>query len=273
MITLFHYDFMRHAFMAGTLAAITAGSVGYFLVLRQQSFAGHALSHIGFSGAAGAGLLNISPMAGQLLLTLLAAACMGALGSKLDKKDVAIGIVLAFSLGLGMLFLYLYNTYATQAISILFGDLLGISTVILQRLLALSLITLIGLGLIARPLLFATLAPELAKAKGLSLNWISIVFFILVALAVTIASSAVGILLVFSLLVGPPAAAQNLTNTFLTGFFLSILLGIGCVWLGLYLAYVSNWPVSFWISLLSLILYLGTANKFIFLDHQSTKLC
>lgn len=250
------YGFMRSAFAAGTLAAIISAITGYFVVLRNQSFAGHALGHIGFAGAAGAGLVGLSPISGQLLLTLLAAAGMGTLGERANKSDVAIGIILAFALGLGVLFLYLYTAYAGQAMSILFGNLLGVSSSLLIMMAAFSAISLIGISIIARPLLFASLEPELAEAKGISLRFISIIFLLLVAIAVTEASVAVGILLVFTLLIGPAAAALRLTCTFWAGIGFSVLLGVGIIWAGIFLAYYTNWPVSFWVSLLSLLIYL-----------------
>ncbi len=254
---LFRYDFMRNAFIAGTIASIVSAAIGYFVVLRSQNFAGHALSHVGFAGAAGAGLIGLSASTGQLMLTLLAAIGMGSLGERASKSDVAIGVILAFSLGLGVLFLYLYSHYAGQAMSILFGDLLGISNKLIHHMLIYAVISLIGLMCIARPLLFASLEPELAEAKGVSLHLISVLFFILVAIAVTEASQIVGILLVFTLLVGPAASALCCTRTFWSGILLSILLGILIVWVGIIFAYFTNWPVSFWISALSLCVYLS----------------
>lgn len=255
-MTLFSYDFMQHAFLAGTLAAFVSAIIGYFVVLRNQSFAGHALSHIGFAGAAGAGLMGLTPFTGQLLLTMLSAIGMGVLGERTYKSDVAIGIVLAFFMALGVLFLYLYNAYAAQAMNILFGDLLGISTALLKKLVFFSIISLIGIGILARPLLFATLEPELAEASGLSLRWISVGFLMLVSIAVTEATMAIGILLVFTLLIAPPAAALRLTRTVWRGILLSILFGITSTWLGITLSFYTNWPISFWITTVSLVIYL-----------------
>lgn len=253
---IFRYDFMRNAFIAGTIASIVSAAIGYFVVLRSQNFAGHALAHIGFTGAAGAGLAGLAPSTGQLILTLLAGIGMGSLGERASKSDVAIGIILAFALGLGVLFLYLYTHYAGQAMSILFGDLLGISHKLIINMLIYAVISLIGLACIARPLLFASLEPELAEAKGVSLHLISVLFFMLVAIAVTEASQIVGILLVFTLLIGPPASALCCTKTFWSGIVLSVIFGILIVWLGIILAYFTNWPAAFWISTLSLACYL-----------------
>src|SRR5258706_4569942 len=128
LASLFHYEFMVHAFEAGTIVAIVAGAIGYFVVLRASSFAAHALSHIGFAGATGAVVLGVSPVFGLLAFTLGAGVAIGALGNRLRGRDVTIGIVLAWALGLGVLFISLYRGYATEAYALLFGQILGIST-------------------------------------------------------------------------------------------------------------------------------------------------
>lgn len=261
ILTMVSYDFMRNAFLAGTIAAIVSALVGYFMVIRNLAFAGHALSHISFAGAAGAGLVYLSPLSGQLILTLASASCMGLLGERIGKSDMVIGIILAFSLGLGVLFLYLYQSYAGQAMAILFGDLLGVSNHLLKMMLFFSIPSLLALAVIARPLLFASLEPELAEAKGVSLPVISMLFFLILAIAVTEASQVVGVLLVFTLLVGPAAAALNLTRNFWSGISVSVLLGLVIVWIGIFLAYITDWPASFWISSLSLVIYLLSLGK------------
>src|ERR1700749_2099337 len=150
------YDFMRTAFAAGSIVAVVAGAVGYFLVLRAQAFAGHALSHVGFAGATGAVLLGLSPIWGLVAFTVAAGIGMGLLGERLAGRDVAIGIVLAFSLGLGLLFLHFYTAYATQVTALLFGNVLGVDPDTLYTLLGLAVFCLGALALIVRPLLFAT---------------------------------------------------------------------------------------------------------------------
>lgn len=261
LTSIFDYDFMRNAFLAGTVAAIVTAIVGYFVVIRNLTFAGHALSHISFAGAAGAGLISLSPVSGQLILTLFAAGGMGLLGERLEKSDTAIGIILAFFLGLGILFLYLYKAYAAQAMAILFGDLLGVSDILLKKMLLFSIPCLLALAVIARPLLFASLEPELAEARGVSLHLISVLFFLILAIAVTEASQVVGVLLVFTLLIGPAAAALNWARNFWAGLWLSVGLGIVIVWVGIVLSYVTDWPTSFWISALSLVIYLASLWK------------
>lgn len=265
IISLFDYYFLRNALIAGTIAAVLAGFVGYFMLIRKLAFAGHALGHIGFAGATGAGLVGLTPVAGQLVLTLLAAVGMGSLGHRVSKSDIAIGIILALALGLGVLFLHLYTHYAVQAMTILFGNLLGVSFHLIKMMLVYSILSLCALSVIARPLLFTSLEPELAEAKGVSLPFISIVFMIIVAVAVTEASQVVGVLLVFTLLIGPAAAALNWTQRVISGLLLTVVLGVLMVWLGILLAFVTDWPIPFWISALAaanyLLSFLGKRNR------------
>ena len=163
---MFAYDFMRTAFAAAGVVAVLSGVVGFFLVLRGQTFAGHALSHVGFTGATGAVLFGLSPLAGMLGFTVLAGFAMGLLGEKLSGRDVAIGMMLSLALGLGLLFLHFYTAYASQAAALLFGNVLGVSTAALWTLAALAGLSLGALAIISRPLLFLSLQPELAEAKG-----------------------------------------------------------------------------------------------------------
>jgi zinc/manganese transport system permease protein len=182
---------------------------------------------------------------------------IGALGDRLRNRDVAVGIVLSLSLGFGVLFLHFYTTHATQATAVLFGNLLGVSPRTLWELAALAVLSLAALAFIGRPLLFATLAPELAQAKGVSLKAVSVTFLMIVAVAVAEAAQVVGVLLVFALLVGPAAAALRLTKRVWSGVALSIALGLGETWLGIALAYVTDWPTTFWIVLSSCAVYFG----------------
>jgi zinc/manganese transport system permease protein len=250
------YEFMRTAFAAGFVAALVAGAVGYFLVLRALTFAGHALSHVGFAGATGALLVGLPPLWGLLAFTLGAAVLMGLLGERLRGRDVAVGVVLVLSLGLGVLFLNLYTAHATQATTLLFGNVFGVSRASLLELAALAVISLAGLAVISRPLLFATLDPELAEAKGLSLRLVSVLFLLVVAVAVAEAVQIVGVLLVFALMVGPGAAAQRLTSNLKLGVALAMALAVAESWTGIALAYATDWPPTFWITTLSVAVYL-----------------
>ena len=253
--TMLDYEFMRNAFAAGAVVAVVAGTVGFFLVLRNLAFAGHALSHVGFAGATGAVLIGLPPLWGLLAFTLAAGVVMGLLGERLRGRDIAVGIILSLALALGVLFLYLYTTHASQATALLFGNVLGVSAAMLRDMTVLGAVSLAGLAVISRPLLFATLEPELAEAKGVSLRLISVLFLIVVAVAVAEAAQVVGVLLVFALMVGPAAAALRLTSRLGWGVALAALLGLIETWLGITLAYVTDWPTSFWIVLLSCAVY------------------
>ena len=252
------YDFMQNAFAAATIVAIVSGAVGYFLVLRGQTFAGHALSHVGFTGATAAVLIGASPLWGLVVVTVAGGVGMGLLGERLAQRDVAIGIVLALSLGMGLLFLHFYTAFATQATALLFGNVLSVDAGTVWALLGLGAVSLAALAVISRPLLFASLQPELAEAKGVSLRLYSVLFLAIVALATAECAQIVGVLLVFSLMVGPAAAAQRLTSGVGKGVLLSAVLALAEAWLGLTLAFYTDWPSSFWITALSAAVYLAT---------------
>jgi zinc/manganese transport system permease protein len=253
--TMFEYDFMVNAFAASGIVAVLAGVVGYFLVLRGQTFAGHALSHVGFTGATGAVLVGISPLWGMIGFTLAAGISMGALGERLAGRDVAIGVVLSLSLGCGLLFLHFFTAYATQVSALLFGNVLSVTTQTLVVLACIGAASLIALGAIMRPLLFATLQPELAEAKGVSLRALSMLFLAIAALTVAACTQIVGVLLVFTLMVGPAAAAQNLSTRLSTGIALAALFALAQAWLGVTLAFYTDWPTSFWITALAALVY------------------
>jgi zinc/manganese transport system permease protein len=253
---MFQYQFMQHAFEAGTLVAIIAGIVGYFVVLRRSSFAAHSLSHIGFAGAAGAVLLGISPVFGLLLFTSVGGVGMTVLGPRAAHRDVQIGTVLAFMLGLGVLFISLYTGYATEAYSILFGEILGISfsDVIVTAIAGVAILLVVAV--VYRPLLFASLDEDVAEAKGLHLHALGVVFMLLVALATSIAVQVVGVLLIFSLMVTPAAIAQRLANQPWRAILISVIISLAATWLGLFIAFYEPYPVSFFITTIVFILYL-----------------
>jgi zinc/manganese transport system permease protein len=254
---MFAYDFMRNAFAAASIVAVVAGFVGFFLVLRGQAFAGHALSHVGFAGATGAVLVGLPPLGGLVTLTILAGIAMGWLGERLSGRDVAIGIVLSFSLGLGLLFLHFYTGYAAQATALLFGNILGVDVGTVWSLLGLSLLCLVALGIIARPLLFATVQPELAEARGVSLRKMGALFLVVVAVTTAACAEVVGVLLVFTLMVAPAATAQRVTTRLWTGLALAAGIAVVAAWSGLALAYWTDWPVSVWITVISSAAYVA----------------
>ncbi len=255
--SLFHYEFMVHAFEAGTIVAIVAGAIGYFVVLRASAFADHALSHIGFAGATGAVVLGVSPVFGLLAFTLASGVTIGALGNRLRGRDVTIGIVLAWTLGLGVLFISLYRGYATEAYALLFGEILGISATDVVITLVAGIVTGVALIAIYRPLLFSSVDEDLASAKGVPVTGLSIVFMAILAVAVTEAVQVVGVLLIFSLIVTPAAIAVRFTSRPSVAILMGIMLALLFTWLGLAIAYYSPHPVSFFITSLAFATYVA----------------
>lgn len=247
---------MQHAFEAGTIVAIIAGIMGYFVVLRRSAFAAHALSHIGFAGAAGAVLFGVNPVYGLLLFTTTGGFSIAILGPKAANRDVHIGIVLAFMLGLGALFLTLYSGYGTATYSILFGEILAISSVNVLVTLIAGLIILFLVSIVYRPLLFSSLDEDVAEAKGLPTLFLGIMFMLLVAVATSIAVQVVGVLLIFSLMVTPAAIASQLATRPRRAIMISIGIALMATWLGLFIAFYEPYPVSFFITSIVFILYL-----------------
>ena len=254
---MFRYQFMVHAFEAGTLIALVAGLVGYLVILRRSSFAAHALAHTGFAGAAGAVLIGVNPVFGLLLFTGASGTGMALLGRRAATRDVEIGTVLAFMLGLGLLFINLYRGgVATATYSILFGQILGISedAVLLtfEAFVGLSVV----LALVYRPLLFSSLDEDVAEAKGMPVLALGVGFMLLLAVAVSMAVQVVGVLLVFSLMVTPAAIAVRLSKRPLYAMAISVGVALAGTWLGLVLAWYEPYPVSFFITALVFSAYL-----------------
>jgi len=245
---LLHYTFMQHAYEAGTIVALSAGVIGYFVVLRGLSFAAHALSHIGFAGATGAVLIGAAPIVGLLAFTMSAGAVMGALGQRIRGRDVPIGLVMAWSLGLGLLFTALYKGSAGLAIGILFGQIFGITTQDVGVTLVAGLVTVLLVLAGYRPLLFATLDEEVAEAKGVPVRALSIAFMVVLAVAVSEAVQVVGVLLIFALIVAPAAIAERFTTRPSRGVLVSAVLAVLFTWAGLTVAYYVPYPVGFFIT-------------------------
>jgi len=253
---MWQYDFMRHAFEAGTIVAIVAGLIGYFVVLRHSAFAAHSLSHVGFAGAAGAVLLSVNPIIGLLAFTTAGGLTMAALGRKAAARDTQVGIVLAFMLGLGVLFISLYKGYATEAYSLLFGQILGISAGDVAVTLIAGLAVLVALVLVWRPLLFDSIDEDVAEAKGLPVTGLNFGFLVLVAVTVSIAVQVVGVLLIFALMVTPGAIAERLARRPSQGISISIAVALAVTWFGLFIAFYLPYPVSFFITTSVFTLYL-----------------
>lgn len=260
-LNLFHYDFVQNAYLVGTIVAILTSVMGYFVVLRAQAFAGEALADIGFAGATGAALLGIGSLLGMFFLTILAALGMGALGERLRGRDVEIGMILSFALGLGVLFLTIYSQFGTNAsegVNVLFGSILSVTRGDVWVTLGTSIVILLLLALLFRPLLFASIDPEVAITRGVPVRLLSIVFLVLLGITTAETVLAVGALLVLALLIAPAATAQRLTQRPLTSITLSVALGLLFAWGGLTLAFVGvgrQLPVGFFITALAALSY------------------
>jgi zinc/manganese transport system permease protein len=255
---IWQYAFMQNAIEAGTVIAIVAGIVGYFVVLRRSAFATHALGHVGFSGAAGAVLYGVNPVYGLLAFTMSGGAGMALLGRKAANRDIEIGTVLAFMLGLGLLFLSEYKGYATEAYSILFGEILGISSSEVVFTLESGVVVLAVLAMIYRPLLFTSLDEDVAEAKGLPVLALGIAFMVILAVAISIAVQVIGVLLIFALMVTPAATAVLLTRRPLYAVLVSVSIALFATYLGLFIAwYMPPYPVSFFIVTIAFVLYVA----------------
>jgi len=251
MMALLHYEFVQNALLSGALIAVVAGFVGPFVVSRNMSFAVHGIAEVGFTGAAGGVLFGIDPVIGLLVGAVLAAVGIGTLGVRLRDRDVAIGSILAFGLGLGVLFLTLYTRYATEAFTILFGTITGVSRGEVILLSLLGVLTLAALAAISRPLMFASVDPEVAEARGVPVRALSIAFLLILAVAVAEAVQVVGVLLVLTLLITPAASAQKLAVRPATASLLSVAIAGTVTMAGIVISLVTPYPASFYVSALS----------------------
>ncbi len=257
MFDILHYAFIQNALLAGSIVAVIAAIMGYFLIARGLTFAGHALPNIGFAGAAGAVLLGLDPVIGLFAFTIGAGIGIGLLGKESSERDTSIGVIMTFALGLGLLFLTLYSGYAELVYTILFGQIIGISQQDVLITAIASVITLLLMGLIFRPLLFSSFDPELAEARGIPVRLLSITFLILLAITISLAVQVIGALLVFVLLVGPAATATRIAKSPFRALALAIVLGVSYTCLGIYLAAENGaWPASFFIATISFGIYL-----------------
>jgi zinc/manganese transport system permease protein len=256
---LFAFPFMVHALEAGTIVAVFAAAVGWYMVLRRQSFAGHTLSLMAFPGATGAALIGLPVSLGYYLACGAAALAMGQTTRTSTRgfgsETAVIGTVQTVGLAAGYLFLSLNSAILSGTETLLFGTFLGVTESQVLTLLVIAVISLALLALGARPLLFSTVDRELARASGIPVGTLDVLFLLLLALAVAATSQITGVLLVFAVLVAPPAAAQQLTSRPLAGLLLGILLALLVVWFGLAAAYFSPWPVGFYTTTFAFAVY------------------
>jgi zinc/manganese transport system permease protein len=256
---LFTYPFMVNALEAGTIVAVLAGVVGWYVVLRRQTFASHTLSVMAFPGATGAALAGLPTALGYYVACTLAALAIGRLGagtSRRQGESAVIGTVQTVGLAAGFLFLSLNQAVLGGAETLLFGTFLGITRGQVLALLLVALAALAMLTALARPLLFSSVDREVAQAGGVPVALLDAAFLLVLALAIAATSQLTGALLVFALLVAPPAAAQQITLRPVAGLVLSVAFALLTIWLALAIAYFSIYPVGFYVTTIGFVLYL-----------------
>ncbi len=235
--------FMINAWIVATLVAIVGGAVGFFIVLRGSAFVAHAIPNGSFAGAAAATLVGVNVLFGLGVFSLGGALGIGWL-SRRGRHDVATALTLVFLLGLGALFLSVGQQYAPAVYSLLFGEVLGISDSQLAPTVGLSIVCLIAVAVVFRPLLLASVLPGTGAR-------IEPLFLAVVALATTMTVPVVGTTLIFSLLIGPAAGARALTDRPGRALGLSVGLALLTVWIAIAASFQSGWPVGFWVGMIS----------------------
>jgi len=247
-------SFMINTWLVATIVAPVAGVVGFFVVLRGSAFPAHAIPKGAFAGAAGAALLGVSTLLGLAVFSLLGALGIGALGRK-GRHDVVTALALVMMLALGAAFLSRTTEYEPEIYSLLFGEVLGVSATALLPVAGLGIACIAGIIVLYRPLMLSSVVPEVAEAKGVRGQRIEICFLIVVALATAMTVPVVGALLIFSLMIGPPAAARSLTSRPGLAIVLSIAIALITVWVSIAASYLSYWPIGFFVGTLSAVAY------------------
>jgi len=240
---------MVHAWTIATIVAIVAGVVGFFVVLRGAAFVADAVPQGAFAGAAGASLVGVSTLLGLGVFALAGALLIGWL-SRRSRSDVATALTLVVLLGLGSLFLSFTTEYAPEIFSLLFGEVLGVSTNEILPIAAGGLLCVLATLVIFRPLLLNSLMPELAAARGVRGSRMELCFLVIVAVATSMTLPVVGALLIFSLMIGPPAAARSLTSSPLLALLISVLVAMATVWTAIAASFETDWPVGFFVGVL-----------------------
>ena len=246
--------FMMNTWAVATIVAPVAGVVGFFVVLRGSAFPAHAIPKGAFAGAAGAALLGLSTLLGLAVFSVLGALGIGALGRR-GRRDVATALALVMMLALGSAFLSRTTEYEPQIYSLLFGEVLGVSTTELLPVAILGAVCIVAVLALYRPLMLSSVVPEIAEAKGVRGYRMEICFLIVVALATAMTVPVVGALLIFSLMIGPAAAARSVTSRPLAAMLLSVAIALVTVWISIAASYLYNWPVGFFVGALGALSY------------------
>lgn len=272
ILEILQFPPIQNALLAGICIAIVAALIGYFLIMRGLTFAGHALPNIGFAGAAGAVLIGVDPLFGLFAFTVGAGVGIALLGKETRDRDITIGVLMTLALGLGLASFALYSGNAERVYAFLFGNIIGISQLDIVISAIASAFTLLGLLIIGRPLLFSSIDPDVAQARGVPVTLLSVLFMVLTAITISVAIQVVGALLVFVLLVGPAATAMRLTQSPIRALVISVILGVIYTVLGILLAAMSlTWPVSFFIATISFVVYLAVRLLSQRRDHRADR--
>ena len=248
--------FLQHALIGGSLVAVAAGLLGYFVITRQNAFAAHALAHIGFPGATGAILLGVPVTLGLAVFCVGGGLLIGLFGRRVADREMATGTILALATALGVLFASLASANASTTTSVLFGNLLAISQAQLMIYGAFTLAVVGTLAVLARPLVFASVDPAVAEARGVPVRALGLAFIVLLALTITMAVQVVGTLLLFALVVTPAATALRITARPVRVALIAVALALGAVWGGLVLSAMVDLPPSFFIVSLAVLAWL-----------------
>ncbi|HMD51144.1 MAG TPA: metal ABC transporter permease [Solirubrobacteraceae bacterium] len=251
--------FMVNAWTVASIVAVVAGVVGFFTVLRGSTFVAHAIPNGSFAGAAGASLIGLSTLVGLAVFSLGGAVTIGLL-SRRGRHDVATALALVMMLGLGALFLSFSSEYAPEVYSLLFGEVLGISTNDVGPTAILAAVCVLAVVALYRPLMLSSVLPEVGQARGVSSFAMEMAFLIVLALATTMTVPVVGTLLIFSLMIGAPATARSFTDRPLVAMGLSVAIALVIVWVAIAASYTTNYPVGFFVGTASAASYtLGRA--------------
>jgi zinc/manganese transport system permease protein len=248
-------SFMTNAWVVATIVAVIAGVVGFFVVLRGSAFPAHAIPNGAFAGAAGASLIGVNTLFGLGVFSVLAALGIGALGRR-GRHDVVTALALVVMLALGAFFLSQTTEYEPEIFSLLFGEVLGIASNEILPVAGLGVACLAAVAVLYRPLILSSVVPDIGEAKGVRGQRMEMAFLVVVALATTMTVPVVGALLIFSLMIGPPAAARSFTNKPPVAILLSVGIALATVWASIAISFVTDWPIGFFVGTLSALSYL-----------------
>ena len=251
---------MMNTWITASIVAVIAGITGFFAVLRGSTFAAHAIPNGAFAGAAGASLLGINVIWGLAVFAVGGALGIGALSSETRgrkaRNDVVTALALVLMLGLGALFVSVSSQYAEETYALLFGEVFGVSQGEVLPIAGLGIAAAAAIGLAFRPLMLTSALPEVADARGVSTRKTELYFLVVMALATSMTVPVVGALLMFSLMIGPAAAARSVTARPGVAMALSVVIALATVWLSIALSYRTNWPLGFFVGVAGAVFYL-----------------